>query len=315
MGEGQRMPLGRPALPADSIALIAQWIDQGASFDGPDPRQDLRQVRDLARAESATHDALSAERVDLAKSNWQLGMPGIVAAQVESPNFFVMGNVSQDVLEQLAEEAESMVPQIASLLGVPSDKPLLKGRLTLYLFAQRYDYGEFGRMVEQRDLPRTWSGHWQYNVVDAYGAMIVPRDDHDKVQATMCRLIAGSYLGSFEGVPRWFAEGTARVVATRVASRDRSGALWDQQLPRVLAGLDNPTDFLNGRLPQEDADLASYGFAKLLMSDARRFRRLVAELQKGRSFDQTFRAAYGRDPKELATTWLKGPSPKRKRGR
>jgi hypothetical protein len=37
----ERMPLDGDPLPADQVALVRRWIEEGAKFDGPDPKVDL----------------------------------------------------------------------------------------------------------------------------------------------------------------------------------------------------------------------------------------------------------------------------------
>jgi mono/diheme cytochrome c family protein len=41
--ESERMPLEGDPLPAEQIALIKQWIEEGAKFDGEDPKAARRQ--------------------------------------------------------------------------------------------------------------------------------------------------------------------------------------------------------------------------------------------------------------------------------
>ena len=56
---------------------------------------------------------------------------------------------------------------------MPADRSLVKGRLTLYVFDKRYDYGEVGTMLERREIPASWRGHWRYTGVDAYGCVLL----------------------------------------------------------------------------------------------------------------------------------------------
>jgi hypothetical protein len=264
------MPQGRAPLPDDAIARIERWIAEGAAFDGPDPGQDVRQVAALAEAQAATHEELSAARAERAERNWTLGFPNMPAERCETEHFLLLGNVGSATLEEYGRQAEAIVPRVASLLRAPKDEPLIKGRMTLYVFRQRYDYSEFGQMVEGRSPPRNRRGHWQYTVVDAYGALLPPRDESYAFEGLVAQLTAGAYVAGLNNAPRWFAEGAARVIAARVSSQDERIAQWDRELPRVLASLTKPDDFLTGKIPQEDADIASYSFLKYLMKDARR---------------------------------------------
>ena len=41
---GQRMPLGRPALSAEKIALVSTWIKEGATYDNNNPALSIENV-------------------------------------------------------------------------------------------------------------------------------------------------------------------------------------------------------------------------------------------------------------------------------
>ena len=303
---GQRMPAGRDPLADDTIALVETWINEGATFDGPDAAMNLSQVAALARANAATHEELMAERVTKAGENWRLAMPRITARSAETEHFLLMGNVGDNALAEVSEKAESVVPKIATLFKAPSDQPLIKGRMTLFVFQQRYDYSEFGQMVERRDLPREWRGHWQYDVIDAYGAMVAPRDDEFGVEALVAQQLAGAYIASLGTLPpRWFSEGSARVAASRIDSRDARVMEWDNTLSQALASMSRPDDFLTGKLAPEFADIAAYSFVGYLMGESRRYSSLLKSLREGEAFDMAFSSAYGGTPAQVADVWYR----------
>lgn len=313
--DGQRMPQGRSPLPDDAIARIERWITEGAAFDGPDPGQDIRQVAALAEAESSTHEQLSEARARRATRNWSLGLPNVTADRCETEHFLLLGNVGSATLQEYGQQAEAIVPRVAQLLRAAKGEPLIKGRMTLYVFQQRYDYSEFGQMVEGRNPSREQRGHWRYTVIDAYGALLPPRDESYEFKGLVAQLTAGVYLAGLNNAPRWFAEGSARVIAARVSSQDERIAQWDRELPRVLSSLTKPDDFLAGRIPQEDADVASYGFLKFLTKDARRHNRLLQLLREGEGFGPAFQTVYGGDPAMLAQAWAAQAAKNRRRTR
>ncbi len=303
---GQRMPAGRDPLPDDTIALIETWIAEGATFDGPDAAMNLGQVAALARANAATHEELMAERVTKAGENWRLAMPRIAPRSAETEHFLLMGNVGDNALAEVAETAESVVPKIANLFHAPAEQPLIKGRMTLFVFQARYDYSEFGQMVEKRDLPREWRGHWQYDVLDAYGAMVAPRDNEFGVEALVAQQLAGTYIASLGTLPpRWFSEGSARVAASRVDSRDSRVMEWDNTISQALAAMSRPDDFLTGKLAPEYADIAAYSFVGYLMGESRRYSSLLKALREGEAFDTAFTTAYGGTPPQVADVWYR----------
>lgn len=300
---GARMPLNRPALPDDVIAKIEAWIAAGAKFDGPSQTATLDRVAAVVKAATATHEELTADREMLANSNWKLALPDIESHTVSTENFLVKGNISEEALKELGDTAEAAAPEVAKIFNAPAGEPLVRGRMTLFAVPQRYDYTEFGKMVESRDLPRQWNGHWRYDAVDAYGVLIPPRGDAFSVKALIAQQLAGVYVASQGAVPPWFAEGSARVVASRLAPKDPRVVAWEAELTSTLGLMTKPDDFLTGKLSDEQVMLVAHSFVDYLMKDAKRYQKLLASLKAGDEFDPAFAAAYGGPPAAVANQW------------
>ncbi|MDA1055063.1 MAG: hypothetical protein O3C40_31965 [Planctomycetota bacterium] len=306
-GEGgePRMPMGREPLSAEVIAKFEKWIAEGAAFDGPNPDMNVVQVAALAKAKNSTHEQLSADRVVLALQNWNLGMGGSQPDQFETKNFFVVGNVGPATLEEYGTKAEELAPKVAPIFGARSDEPLIKGRMSLFLFKQRYDYSEFGQMVEKRELPKEWRGHWNFSIIDAYGAFIPPNDTSYTLDGLVAQQLAGTYIASLNNPPRWFSEGCARVAASRLAAKDPRVVAWKNGLGPAVAKMVKPSDFLTGKLPPEDADIASYAFVAALMKDSKRFGAILDGLRAEEDFSKLFVNSYGASPEQAAEIWAR----------
>lgn len=304
-GEGgeTRMPMGREPLSDAVIAKFEKWIAEGATFDGPDPRMGVVQVAALAKAKNSTHEELTADRMALALQNWNLGAAGSKPDQFETKNFFVVGNVGPATLEEYGRKAEELAPKVAPIFGAPSDQPLIKGRMSLFVFKQRYDYSEFGQMVEKRELPKEWRGHWNFTIIDAYGAFIPPSDATYTLDGLVAQQLAGTYIASLNNAPRWFSEGCARVAAGRLAAKDPRVAAWKNGLIPAAAKMTKPSDFMTGKIPPEDADIASYAFITGLMKDSKRFNALLDGLRAGEDFTKLFVNSYGAGPEKVAEIW------------
>jgi mono/diheme cytochrome c family protein len=311
--DGARMPMGGKPLDDATLAKIEKWIAEGAKFDTPNAKQPIEEIAALAKAMRSTHEELSAERAKFADDNWRLGMPNTAAQRFESKNFLVLGTVEEDKLAEIAKKAETLATQVGEILKAPAGQPLVKGRLTLFVFAEKYDYGEFGKMVEKRDLPPAWRGHFRYTVMDAYGAVLNPKANDYSLDTLIAQQLAAVHVASQgKGVPRWFAEGCGRVIASRLApASDRRVNMWSDELPAAMGLMTAPDDFLTGKLPPEETDVCSFSFAKYLMADARRFKILMDGLKKGGEFTKTFDAAYG-PPAQAAAAWARNPPKGRK---
>lgn len=309
-GGGQRMPVGRDPLSTDVMAKIEKWIAEGAKFDGGDPGQNVSQVAALARAKGATHAQLSEDRAKLAADNWRLGMPGNQPAKFESTNFLVLGNVGEATLADIGERAEAMAPKVAAIFKAPSDQPLIKGRMTLFVFSERYDYSEFGQMVEQRQIPKEWRGHWTFNTVDAYGALVPARNNDYSLELLVAQQLAGAYVASLGKTPRWFAEGSARSAAARLDPADPRVVAWNDQVLAAMATMASPGDGVNGKLAPEMNDIVNYSYVNFLMNDGKRFPKLLDQLKQGVAFDKAFSDSFGGSPEQVAEAWVKKPGVK-----
>jgi hypothetical protein len=301
------MPAGRPPLSDEQLQMFATWIDEGATYDAADANQHVAVVAAVAKARLASHEQLTADRAALAQRNWRLVMPDSPPEQLDSTNFLLLGNVGDAALEEYRQLAESLVPRVARLFRVSSSDPLVKGRMTLYFFRRQYDYGEFGQMVEERSLPASWRSHWRYSTVDAYGVNYPPADDEDALAARLVEQIAGIYVASCGSSPRWFREGVARAAAAKLYPGDDRVRRWMDQLTAIRAQMNKPDDFLAGKLGPDEAGIVQYGFAAMLMSDSRRFQRLLGELREGAAFENAFRQAYGDTPAQVAEIWARQP--------
>jgi hypothetical protein len=306
--DGQRMPLMQTPLADDVIAKIVKWIEEGAKFDAPNPKQSVIEVAAIAKARASTHEQLSADRARLAEGNWRLAMANVEFNRLETTNFLVLGNVGENTLAEIGQEAEALAPKVADIFKAPADEPLVKGRMTLFVFRERYDYGEFGTMVEKRSLPTAWRGHFKYSIVDAYGAVVPPKAGEYSLQCLIGQQLAAGYVASKgNNVPSWFAEGTGRVVAARLVPHDARVQHWNDELPNIFAEMKKPDDFLTGQLPPEDGDIASYNYLKFLMAQSKQYLKLVDDLRKGADFNKAFSAAYGGSPAQLAEVWVRKP--------
>lgn len=303
---GRQMPRGGQPLTSDVIARFETWIAEGAKFDGADAAQQIRRIAARAQAAAATHQQLSQNRLNKSLESWRLSLPNIDPDQVETDHFLLLGNVGAMALAEYAEQVQALVPQLARIFGTTTSQPLVKGRTTLFFFQQRYDYGEFGKMVEQRQLPAALAGHWRFNVVDAYAALVPSQYEEESIEAELARHIASVHIASLSSdVPIWFAEGSGRVAVARLGLDRVRVADWERRLSSVLIGMNRPDDFLNDRLPREKNDLASFGFVKYLMSDSRRHASLLNALRDGIPFARAFALNYGGTPADIAEFWLR----------
>ncbi len=303
--DGQRMPLRRQPLSADVIAKFEAWIADGAKFDGPDGGTATATVAQLFRVSQMSFDELSAERKKSAQQMWRTAHPNVLPDEHESEHFFLMGTVGSSQLEEFAKQAEEMWSKVAQGVRLRNADWPLGGRVTLFVFDRRFEYSEFGRMVERRDVPRQAQANRVYNTVDAYIAVLAGEArDQEELAPLVTEQLAGLYFSSLgNDVPDWFSNGFGREVMARIHPRDDRVRSWIDAAPAAKAQLNNPAALLNGRAPATAAPSLEHNFAAFLMQNARAFQNLLRLLQQGTEFEAAFGQAYGGTPLEAVNAW------------
>ncbi|GAA4426736.1 c-type cytochrome domain-containing protein [Bremerella cremea] len=302
----ERMPRNGAPLTADEIAKIETWIQEGGKFDGASAQDDsMQRTHQIALAKKATHDQLAAMRAESSQQKWDLGMPNVKSAKVDSPNFLAYGTMGEESLKEYVATADKAADKVRGLMKIPASTPIVKGKMTLYFFKQRYDYAEFGNMIERRDLPADWKGHYRYDVTDAYGSIQVPAEDGYDLNVLLGQLVASSHVASLGNgtVPEWFSDGVGRVIASRISKSDPRVVAWDNQLEGAFASMSKPDDFVKNRMSPEQNSVVSYAFLKAIMGRGNSFDALMNSLRQGQDFDASFQSAFGMDPSKLAAAW------------
>jgi hypothetical protein len=159
-------------------------------------------------------------------------------------------------------------------------------------------------MVEKRELPREWRGHWKFDSLDAYGAVVVPRNDEYSLEGIIAQQAAGVYIASLGDSPQWFREGVARVAASRLTPDDPRIKAWEISAREAIHAMSQPDDFMQGKLPPEAAAIASYSYLKFLMGRAKQFDALLNGLRRGAKFEDAFAAAYRGTPQQGTAAWI-----------
>ncbi len=169
------------------------------------------------------------------------------------------------------------------------------------MFDKRYDFSEFGKMVEERDFPKEISGHWGFTTVDAYATVLMTRNQtHEDVQVALAHQIAALYAANLApDVPRWFADGVGLWTARKILTREDEMKTLDAKAEAAAATMIKPDDFVQNRMPSDRAALVGYLFVKQLRSKSSSYGKLMKLLGEGQSFERSFPAAFGGTPSEL----------------
>ncbi len=300
---GERMPKGKPPLSDAVIAKFEQWIKEGAKFDGGDPNQDVEQLAGVYIASVSTHEQLAAARAARARKMWHLGNPDAKSVEKDSKNFFLIGNVNEEKLGDVATAAEQAATSIAHSFHVAEDKPLVKGKMTLFVFRKKFDYGEFGRMVETREISPGSRGHFRYTVINAYGTVVPPDGNEYSLLGLVGEEAGGLYVASLGHAPRWFSEGAGGAIGLTIDNKDPRLHAYLDLVPEALSTATRPDAFITNGMPQDENIACSIGFVSTLMKQTTKFHGLLNSIQRGQDFDAAFMQAFRATPSQAATLW------------
>ncbi len=308
--EGQRMPAGgRPPLADESIDRIAKWIDEGAKLDAASDTQPLTVMSQLAWASSATPAQISERRQVEAQKNLNLVISsGVEFQSVETKHFFVIGPLSQETIDLVAQRAESNMKTVAGLIS-KTDREVYRGRATIVALPKRYDYSEFTKMIEQRSLPADWVGHWKFDGLDAYVVIVVSDGDDGKaIEGRLAApLVSLAVATQGSDIPYWFAQGVGSVATRKkVNRRDRESLQKaEAELIEAVSAFQSAEQFLAGNLTPEQTERTADALVGSMMEGKRRreFDGLMRQLQQGKSFDEAFADSYRIPVEQYIGAW------------
>lgn len=303
---GQRMPLGRPALSEEKIALVSTWIKEGAAYDNNNTSLSIENVISQAWAAAASHTELLTRRTERAKDLWKKVLPTSEPSVASNEELVVLGNVTQGRAEEWLEAGNTALADVRKQLKLPAGN-LVKGGVTIFVYKGRYDYSEFGRMNENRKLPGNWQGHWRASPLDVYVAIVDDTKLESKQQVAMLsQHLSGAYTGSLPQVPDWFAEGVARNVAITTAPRgDTRIENWKRTLPAAAAMVDKSETLLEGRLDDEASGLVGMKLVGVMMDrrNRKQFDNLMNLMREGKPFPEALSQTFA-PPDKFVKSWV-----------
>lgn len=313
--EGDQMPGGgRPPLPESQIQLISTWIDEGATLPPSQREMPLESLTRQAWLAAASTQEITDRRAELAKQHFRLaGADESRLAKHQSEHFAVWGEGSPDQLQMVAEQAEAALAETSMVLPAgqlkQSPEVFFNGLASIYVLPRRYDYSEFAKMVEGRSVPPTWQSHWKFDGIQSYVAVVASdRDEDADIAERLASPVASLAVASRSmTVPRWFAEGMGRVVASSETKPDRSARERIQsELIAAIGSMKSGKDFIGGKLPPERSDLIATAVCQSFLTREKRrgFDTIMRNLADGKPFDSGFVVGMGVTPVAYFDAWI-----------
>ncbi len=309
--EGVQMPAGgRPPLAEKEIQLISTWIDEGATLDGSSAEQPIKVMALLAWAAKATPEQMNAKRQELADKNVGLVSASGAPMHMETTDHFrVMGTASPGTIKLVAEKAEAKMESVKNLVRGDTGDKYFRGKATIFVMPRRYDYSEFAKMVEARNIPPTWTSHWKFDGIDAYLAMVATdREEEEDIESRLTSpLLSLAVATRGQGVPRWFAEGAGATLASR-NKQDRDQKLQMQaEIAEALAACKDAKAFLGNRLTPVQTDRIGAAMVSFMMDRKNRknFDNCIRSLSSGTPFESAFAQAFRAPVNTWIDNWLR----------
>ena len=303
------MPMGRSPLSDEQIQLVATWIQEGATFDGKSKDAKLEQVASQAWAAKASHKELMEKRMTRAREKWKLVAPKREADEAHDDQIHIIGDIGAENVSDLLKQSHTALNQVRKMFKINSKEPLIKGGITIFALKQRYDYSEFGTMLESRSLPPEWSSHWRYDNLDVYVAMVFDKVANKINETSLVQQFTSLWLSSFEGVPKWFADGAGRqALAVSVGINDARVQPWIKRLPESMSQIKDLKPFLQGTMNDEDSATIGFGVIRFMVEAKMKaqYDAIIRSLASGMSFEQATTKSIG--PIELFLQKVLGKS-------
>lgn len=317
-GEQPRMPQGQARITRKFHADLKTWIEEGAKFDGGDPKLTLRQLvpseDDLAmeRLAALSPDEFRQMREQRTEEQWKRVSARTAARFVTSDEFYVYGDASEDRLKQVSDWAGQYVGELRSMFGI-QDRPVWKGRLTIFVMKDRFGYTELNQVLHSRSTARDVHGHAHITTgfEDAYIAVEDVGDDpaetHGGLHLSVIDHITGAYLQKpGTDLPQWVIRGTGLALAGRAVGSNSYIDGMGAQILEALKGINRPEDvFTDGQFGPGDVGPVGYSLVSFMIKAGgpRKFGQFIDRLQSGTNMRAAVTAVYSTDLKSLGTAY------------
>ena len=313
------MPAGQARITRKWHGDLKKWIEEGAKFDGSDAKKPLRQQvptdEEIAAAKLATlsPEEFAAKRLKDSQDQWKLTFPNGEPRHIDSKEFIVMGDVSEARLKEVETWAIDHSKSLRSSFNVKDDL-LWKGKLTIFVFKERFGYEEFNNSVHKREVPREVLGHSQVTST-MEEAFIALQDIGDAasesspgMQVSLVEHVTGAFLKRGGGtLPDWVIRGAGLSLAGRGSTGNPYLAALPAQAGAILkdSRIAPEEVFANGSFAPGEVGPIGFTLVNFMMTRGgpNNFGQFVRSLQSGDSPEAALKKVYGADGKTLALAY------------
>ncbi len=330
MDESMRMPL-EGKVTRQNYDDINTWISEGARYDGDDPRISLRALNpsegEILSAEMKTFspEQFVNFRKERSAAQWKKAFPDEEPVFLESEDLFFYGNVSQQRLEKVQKWSEEQIKSLRKVFILAEDKTIWKGKLTVFVLADRDSYEQFNNAVTQIRIPEEMVGN--FIVTEAMDdAFVVLEDIGDKsnidapaLQLNFIIQTTNAYLATSDAAfPEWFTLGIGLALSASEAQR-KDPYLGELRIDAMdsLEELENASDvFRDGAFFSSEKTLpVGFTLAEFLLKKGgqAKLSAFIKAMEQGGEVGNSLRVVYGVDLDPIAHSYFSTFKIRRKR--
>lgn len=314
-----------PVMPAGNQTGITRkwynnlktWIEEGAKFDGDDPKKkfptlDEREAAALARL---TPEQWIERRKKETGEQWKKTFQNTEPNIVDSAEFLIYGDASLERLKQIEGWAVDQAALLKKDFGI-KETPLWRGKLAVFVFKDRFGYEEFNQTIHRREVPREVLGHSEVSN-NMEEALIAMQDIGDGASETspgmhvnVIEHVTGAFLKrSGSALPDWVIRGTGLALANLHSKGNPYLVKMPGHAGEILreARLDKPEDvFGNGTFSPGEVGPVGFTLVNFMLSkgNTANFGQFVKRLQNGEKTDAALKAVYNIDARALAGNYF-----------
>lgn len=315
-----KMPPGQALITRKNHANLKIWIEEGAKYDGGDPKAKLRSLvpteEEIRARELAALSPEEAARIrkERSEGQWKAAFPKDAAVVVESPEFIVFGNTTESRLKDISTAAEGEAKTLRSVFNYKGAQ-IWKGKLAIFVFKERFGYEEFTRVNEKLEVPAESTGHSKVapSMEDAYICVQDIGDDEKEdspgLRAALFSYLTGAYLQRApRKIPDWVVRGTGLALAARANPKNTYFKGLTAAAANSIKSLSNPGEvFADGTF--SSADIGPVGFTLVehmlqVGGGEPKYIKFLDQLQTSGDLAAALRSVYAADTNALGASYV-----------
>lgn len=318
--ENPRMPQNQARITRKNYNDLKKWFDEGNKFDVDDPSKPLREIvpteeEIIAERLAKLSDAEFAQhRIRRSQELWVDALTEIPFRWLETRDFLVYGNVSDARMKEIAQWADDHAQELRKTFDEKSDY-LWRGKLTIFVVDDRFDFEEFSTVNLGQQAPREMHGFAKVTSTfeDAYIALHDIGDaasaSEPSMRTNLIEQITAAFLLRDGGeLPGWVTRGIGLYFAAQVQTKSEYFQGLRQSVPPLLQTVGKPADvWKDGTFSPADVGAVGYTLVDFLIKGgtAKKFGRFIHTMKKGAKVEAAIQSVYRADPAALAQKYGK----------